>query len=354
MTRFLLSALALFAASILPVGPARAMCIPFPCDDCELLSRGQMNLIVFDRDAGRIGMVPNIRITGDAADFALVVPTPGLPTLSPASSLIWTEATALTAPVRARGFSSGDGGLLGCQSNQFDAPVSEGESAEDRSGVIVHDRVAVGAFIATILSSDDPEALVGWLNRHNFDVTTEEAAALAPFAARGWYFTTMKLDTSIPAGQRPAGGWDNNVDPVLIEYDGDDLEVPLAILDVNRAASLPMVFYVVDDHRADLDGFQTFYANRFDESEHAALQTRYPNLGAFVAPGRFLSRLDRTFQSTDAMAGSITIDEASTDDEFRRTTNSSNLWGAIPGDWLLLGLVPWMLRKRRGEARTFR
>jgi hypothetical protein len=350
MTRFLLSALAFFAASTLPLGPARAMCIPFPCDDCELLSRGQMNLVVFDRDAGRIKMVPNIRITGDAADFALVVPTPGLPTLSPASSLIWTEATALTAPLRTRGFSSGDGGL-GCQSTQFAAPT-DNESAEDRSGVIVHDRVAVGAFIATILSSDDPEALVGWLNRHNYDVTSEEAAALAPFVARGWFFTTMKLDTSIPAGQRPASGWDNNVDPVLIEYEGDDLEVPLAILDVNRAASLPMVFYVVDDHRAALEGFQTFYANRFDESEHAALLGLYPNLGEFVAPGRFLSRLDRTFQSTDAMAGSITIGEAATDDEFRRTTNSSNLWGAIPGDWLLLGLVPWMLRRMRSGDRT--
>ena len=340
MKRAALSGTAVLSALavILIDSPAGAMCAPFPCNDCTLTSFGQLNLVVMDRSLARIHLIPNIRLVGDAADFALVVPTPSDPTIVPAPKEIWSEALALTGPLGSFRRDT-DRFTLGCSTVTTEPLLPVGTD----DGVTVHRSETIGAFLATILSSSDPTALVRYLRERNFSVGSEESLAVVALVERGWFFTAMKLDTSHPAAQVPPDGWDNNVDPVMFTFEAGELEVPLSFLGINRAGWFPMVFYIVDNHRVTLSGFRTTYANRISDDEFRAIVTRHPRLSAYVASGRFFTRLDRTFKDFEPMAGFLRLERAPRDDEFRRM----NSWSGISADWLLLGAVPWLVRRMR-------
>lgn len=315
-------------------GRAQAICCPMPFgDDWQLVSQGQMNFVRLDRAAGRVQLIPNIRFTGNAEEFVLVIPTPTEPALTPVDKAIWTQLIALTAPTFPRR-SSGSGDY-GC-TERYDvlAPDGTGGSADD---VNVIRQQTVGAFIATLVTSPNPGALVDYLRRSGVPVTDAEARAFAPYTSRGWVFTVMRLDTSRPGTTVPANGWDNNVDPVLLTYAAPTLEVPLEILSINRGTFLPLVFFVVDDHRTTLPGFATVYANNLSRDEAAAAARLYPALAGWLAPGRTLTRLDHTYSSADEMTGSLLLTDAPTDAEFRRVNGVRQ--GALPLEWLLwLGL----------------
>jgi hypothetical protein len=331
-----------------PAAPtAGATCIPFPCGDCSLLANGQMSLVVMDRGAGTIEMIPNIRLSGPSPDFALVVPTPSLPELGPAEREIWADAVGLTAP--AGHDRSGDEGIFDC----FDSEVQYDASPPSDEDVIVHGQETINGLRATILSSDDADALVNWLQEHGYAIRAEDAELFTPFIERDWYFTAMRPDSG--ALEMPQEGWDTNVDPVSVLFRAPEFELPLPILTIHRGARLPIILFVVDDHRMEMPGFATEYANRVSASEHEAIATFYPAVAPYIGEGRFLTRLSRTFTSSASMQSSIFLERAANDDEFRRTGGGGSVFvpelGLLPLP--LLALRGWrsLARRRRAASR---
>jgi hypothetical protein len=328
-------------ATTLVPDPARSMCCPFPPDGFDIHSSGQLNWIVMHRDRGEIQMIPNVLIRGDAVPFSLVVPIPTLPRMEPVPSEIWTEAAALTAPSTRERIGS-DG--LGC-SEVESTPVFE---PQEDGGVVVHEERTVGAFLATVLSSDDAGALVDWLDANGFEITAAEEDEIEPLTDAGWFFVAMKLDTT--QVDPPDGGWNTTVDPISLTFPADELEVPLAFLSINRGPSLPLRFYVVDDHRVTLPGFGTFYANRISRGEMRAIADLHPNLSGYLGAGRFLTRLDRTFFGGDPMEETLTLARAPNDEEFRTIWGGGSFFlGFVrgwPGSVLLLAGVAGLLGSR--------
>lgn len=314
LTSLVLAGTLLFAgaAAILSPGSAVAVCVPFPCDECWVTNSGQLNLVVLDREANQVRLVPNIRFQGDSPVIALVVPTPAEPSLAPAGSRIWTEASALTSSASRNLTNDG----IGCGSGYDTVPVL---SPQEDGGVEVLSEQTVGGFRATTVRSDDPDALVDWLVAGGFSVSPSDAERFAPLIADGWVFTAMKSDSTLIM---PQDGWNASVDPVEFSWSGDGFEVPLGVLGINRSSSLPMTFYVVDAHRTRLLDFRASYANRVSRSELDAIRERYPTFGAYLREGQFLTRLDRSFFAGTPMEGRVPIEWASNDDEFR------NGWGA--------------------------
>lgn len=324
---------AVLAACALPASAGAVCCPVFPPGEF-LQSSGQLNLVV--RESGTIRLVPNIRFSGDADDFALIVPTPGLPQLAPVVGDLWDEAAQLTRPQTRQ---TTDG--LSCASTRTQFAVSADTGAG--GGVIVHSQQTVGAFDATIVSSTDPTALTTWLTDNGYLPDASQTAAFAPLVADGWYFTAMKLRPGTPV---PQGGWNTSVDPVEFTYDADEFDLPLDVLAINVAQFLTMTVYAVDDHRVDLPGFDTVYANRLSAGEVRAIAERYPTLAGYLASGRMITRLDRQF-SPAQLSGRIRLARAATDDEFRRIAQSP-----VPGDLLLLATpFAWFtLARRRREG----
>jgi hypothetical protein len=322
------------------------MCCPIgPPDERWILSRSQVNFVVVDREAGEIALIPNIRLRGNAADFALVVPTPSFPRLAKADRRIWEDARELTAPVRSQ---SRDGReFLSCSSQSL-APDSD-TRVTLQNDVTIHGRQTIGAFDATILSAEDPDALANWLNANGYAIPGSESGAFAPYVARGWFFTAMKLDTSDPGGQMPPGGWDADVDPVSLTYSANRLEIPLPILRINADLPLPMTFYVVDDRRTAVDGFRTAYANRISAAELLAIGRDRGSLASHLGVGSFLTRLDGTFRDRSAMTASTFVEDAPDDEEFRRIASAAP---PVPLELALFAIpvLYFRLRRRGGRA----
>jgi hypothetical protein len=188
---------------------------------------------------------------------------------------------------------------------------------------------------------------VDWLQENDFEIEDEDAAKFEPFVERDWFFTAMKPDTSDPGNQMPTVGWDNNVDPIMFTYDDDTFELPVQLLSINRTGRFPVVFYVVDDHRMTFDGFTTTYANKVNSNEYEEISRRYPSLGPFLAPRRFLTRLDKTYFPNTPMDESVFLERAGSDEEFRRTSGGFVI-GGIPLELVLL-FIPLVGRGvRRG------
>lgn len=318
----------------LEAAPASAVCVPFPCDACWVVNSGQLNLVILDRDEGLVRLVPNVRFQGDSPQIALVVPTPAVPTLEAAPARIWSDASALTAPVP----SDADFDGFGC--SQVDRQVAE-PTLDD---VTVLATQTVGAFSATTVESADPEAIVRWLRNEGFEVDAAAAARFAPLVADGWVFTAMKSDSSLVM---PEGGWNANVDPVEFRWSGNRFEIPLELLGTNRAGLLPMTFFVLDAHRVQIPDFAVNYANRLSRSETEAIGRLYPALGRYLLEGRFFTRLDRRFTSGTPMEGRVEITWAPHDEEFRQGVNRA---GGSAG-WLpLVAGLAALLALARGIA----
>lgn len=339
---------AALAAGAWFVGPASAICFPVPEEGQVLTSLGQLNLILFDRAANQVSLIPNLRFNGNSEDFALVVPTPGLPTLEAEAPELWREAETLTLPITTRSDFDLDH-PLSCSETDYEPVPSPTESFD----VIIHTTTQVGGMIATVLSSDDADALVTWLNSHGYHVDVSLTNRIAPYVERDWYFTAMRPDSSDSGNQMPPEGWDSNVDPVRFTWTGSTFELPLEILDINHGAPLPVVAYVVDDHRAAIDRFDAHYANRINAGELREIRAQYPHLGALLSEGRVLTRLAHSFGRNDAMIGTLPIVRARTDEEFR-LTRRGGLWFA--GDLGLLALaglstlLDGLRRKRRAQG----
>lgn len=319
-------------AILLGIAPrAGAICCPVPCVGCALQWNSQFNIAVLDRAAGRMRLVPNIQFGGVSPDFALVVPTPALPEFALAPAAIWTEVLQATQPLR-----SNTGSALGCQSNAVSPSTPDG-------GVTVHAQQTIGGLQATVISSSDAVGLVDWLVTHGYGLLPADAARFAPYVNRGWFFTAMRPDTTMVTGQMPPGGWNAQVQPVVISYPAATFEVPLDLLSINASSFSPIVVFAVDDHRMTLDGFRTDYANRLTASEFSAMQRLYPGLASFLQPGRFLTRLQYDMSGLNPPQGSVVLHQAPNDAEFRRTTgNFFAFAGAGP-----LALVALLLAARR-------
>jgi Uncharacterized protein conserved in bacteria (DUF2330) len=314
----------------------RAMCVPIPCRGCDLAWTGERNLIVMDRAAGRIRMIPDIALRGMSPDFALVVPTPTLPELEVAPGQLWSDLRLATEPPA----SERDNVGLSCMVtyNPSWSPVPAGD-------VFVHLDRRIGGLHARVISSDSPDALVEWLTTEGFALRPEDATRFAPYVARGFFFTTMRPDRTDPANVMPPGGWNASVNPVEIRWQANDVEVPLPLLAIGMTAWSPMSFDVVDEHRMELAEFETRYANRIDARELAAFRTRYPALATYLGAGKWITSMRRTFFDPDRqMAQDLPLEPAPEDEEFLPLPQARG--GGLGVDAVLLSLGIWAARRR--------
>ena len=136
-----------------------------------------------------------------------------------------------------------------------------------------------------------------------------------------------------------------NVNPVEFRYAADEVEVPLELMAINRDDFFPVIFYVVDDHRVDLAGFQTNYVNQISHTELTAINNGFSEVGSRLRPGAFLTRLDRTFRTSDAMTGSQMVVRAPSDRELR--WSNAPFGSVLPLESVLFLILPAGLLRRR-------
>ena len=242
--------------------------------------QGQITLVQFDRSAGLVHMVPNIRhrrgrrcarIGG--ADTGPPLPRSGRRADS------GTMRSRFTGRSRARRtVVAAERTMTGSR-----APVSTEYSGGD---VTVHGTGnVVGAFEADDQSPPTPWMIsAAWLTDRGFAFTTADEAAFEPLVADGWFFTAMTL---APGTTLPPSGWNRSVDPVRFSYEADAFVAPRQVL---IAAGSIGSFFVIDDHRMAM----TWLRHRVRQSHQLARCWRRsarhsPRFAEYVREGGFVT-----------------------------------------------------------------
>ena len=325
----------LFALLVLLPTDGYAPCVMFTPPDQELNGTGQRAFIAYNPQTRQVNLVPSINISGEATEFAVVIPTPSIPKLDTVDRRIFRELNDLTMPVtRWRG----GGGSSGC--NVFTTEDSgDGvfvDSAGEEDGVTVISEQEVGAFDTVILTADNPMALTDWLDEHGYRHSINDNVILQGYIDQKWVFTAMRLRVEFTGGgRRSARFFDQPIDPILLTYMAERLIYPLRLTSISAREGTDVTVYILTPNKMHFPSAKIEYANWITESERDAIRLRYPTLGSFIGESRYLTRLRRSFARTE-MDTDFELVRHQDNQEFRRVRYMG--FTSLP-DILLLGLM---------------
>ena len=116
------------------------------------------------------------------------------------------------------------------------------ESGSTVQSVRVYGQIRLDHYEAGILGAEDASALLDWLQRDGYHVTTDAAEVLDAYIREGWAFVAVKL---APGEKRH---YDNEMLPALtLAFRGDRLVFPLRISSISTVDTVRMTLYVIGD-----------------------------------------------------------------------------------------------------------
>ena len=209
---FLLAVIILMAPSLVF---ADGMIVPPP--DYWMQETDQQAVILYDK--GVETLVVSTTFRGNADDFAWIVPVPGKPEVSGGSDELFTSLQELT------------GYPYTYEPNYYGLGTSEDKVSG--GGVTVVETKQIDYYDVTVLSSDEQNALVNWLQEHEFDFPDSASYILNSYIENGWYFVAMRinpesLDWTDVTEQLRTG----HATPVVISFETDNIVYPLKISSV--------------------------------------------------------------------------------------------------------------------------
>ncbi len=309
----------------------------------DIWEPSQLALILYDPEAQREEMIIQVGFQSMSADFAWIVPVPGVPELTAEENTPFYELSRLTRPLeRDRG--------LDCGCSDTERPVDYG--ADNQEDVTVLDDQAVGVFHALTLEASDAGALAdslgawGYLHEENEE---QVVSSLQHYVAKSWYFVAMKIDSADARAEYQNNYYYGGLQPVRFAFVTDAVVYPMHISAISAVANTDVLLYVCADHRMTFDGASTEYANWFSESELDAVRKSYTTLPALLAQPCFLTKLRRTFRPQE-MTEDIYLERAESDREYRQIRYS----GVPAAEGLLfviLGILLTLARRRRLPTR---
>ena len=200
--------------------------------------------VMIELPEGREALLLQTTYHGPAEDFAWIIPVPGQPgkddvfEASPRfmdSLLLGTRPRVVTTVNRQQSLLPGSHGGLG-----------GGLGAEP---VIVHDRMAVGIYDVTILSTLRASALEDWLNEHGYGVPEGSDAVLDDYVLKRWYFVALKIQPKAAGGRRVL----SDVEPIGIRFDTEKLVYPLTISRISSRERTALLLMALTNANVECD-----------------------------------------------------------------------------------------------------
>lgn len=187
-----------------------------------------------------------IRYSGAPEDFVWVLPVPSPEvTIDVADDLFFAELESQTAPQIAPPPlppldcppPPEDDCLFGCGGGDA---AGGAQDAGGSGGVEVYQEEVVGPYETVVIGSEDPGALVAWLNDHGYAVPESTTPTIRHYTERGSLFVVLRLapDQGVSAMQ-----------PVRVDYPGYMGTFPLRMVTVGAYSSLIMTLWIVAEQR---------------------------------------------------------------------------------------------------------
>jgi len=161
-------------------------------------------------------LIISVNFSGDATDFAWIIPVPGKPEVSEGADELFTGLNQLTAPkVTSSGYKGV--GMFG---------VSELSGSLPQVSVIETKKVDI--YDVAVLTAENSTALQEWLESHGYEYPENRAYLLNSYINKGWYFVAAKVSTEALgyAGSQLKTG---HATPLKMSFATDKIVYPLKI-----------------------------------------------------------------------------------------------------------------------------
>lgn len=238
--KFAAVASALVAPLVIGIGEARA-CGGFFCGRQPVDQTAER--ILFEIGEGSVTMTTQISFSGDAENFAWILPLPEVPDAESLAIFPQRALTALdtnTGPVFAlptdcyNGFPQAGGG--------FNATASTGgtDGAPVDPPVEVHVRAEVGGYDVAVVESEDPDALIEWLRTEGYRVTEPMEPYIELYTKEGMKFLALKLLETADV---------NDITPFRFTLPGDVPSIPLRMTALAAEPEMSILVFIMGDQR---------------------------------------------------------------------------------------------------------
>ena len=252
LTPLLVALVSLTSGLVLSASSALA-CGGFFCSAVQLEPVEQnAERILFEIEDGVITATVEIKYSGEPEGFAWVVPTRAsdgdelnLQVEVPGDVLsLLDDATAPSIIPPPTECSSANRGLMA--PGMFAESAMSDDDDDGSAPVDVEDLPQVGPYEPQLVSSDDPDALVAWLNDNDYLITPEMEPFVADYVAQGMKFLAMKL----APGSEVA-----DVAPISMSYEGDSPSIPIVLTGVAAEPEMGVMAFIAADVRYESANF---------------------------------------------------------------------------------------------------
>lgn len=196
------------------------------------------------------------QFSGDAVDFALVMPFGAQPEIKEAPKRLFERLEDLTNPEQ--DFFIDD--CIDC------GPVPLALDSRQESSVEVVEQRDVGEYAATTLRANDADELLQWLNDNGYDVPDSKQRTLNYYVGNDTaYFVALKVNLD-EANIGTDGQILGELDPISFEFKSDEAMLPLRLMsDEQSTDRINLVVYAMGDEQLYIPGAELQYAQKLSD-----------------------------------------------------------------------------------------
>ncbi|MCE9554007.1 MAG: DUF2330 domain-containing protein [Planctomycetes bacterium] len=161
-----------------------ACCVSYP-SGMPVVNADQTVIILWDAATKTQHFIRQASFKSAAADFGFLIPTPSRPELDESGDEAFSHLRNLTEPDVVEKSKPWGGIGIGCGMSPSALPT--------KSAVTVLEEKRVAGFNAVVLQAQSADALAQWLGDHHYSFSPEVKAWAAPYIAKGWNITALKV-----------------------------------------------------------------------------------------------------------------------------------------------------------------
>ena len=222
--------------------------------------------ILFVREGDRVEAHIQIQYDGDPERFAWVIPVTALPEVRVSSQALFDNLLSATVPAFAQqssfdcqgndrrgGWGCQDAALAGSLADEsFGTAGGDDGAQNDGGGPEIVARGVAGAFQYDILQGGTVDELVNWLNDNNYQQDEDAPDILAQYLAEDYLFVAVKLQS---------GAGIDEIQPLVLDYQGDAPCIPLRLTAIAAADDMPVRAFFMGDARTVPTNYQLVEPN---------------------------------------------------------------------------------------------
>jgi len=265
---------ALVAPLVAGIGEARA-CGGFFCGRQPVDQTAER--ILFEIGEGSVTMTTQISFSGDADDFAWILPLPEVPDVESLAVFPQRALTALdtnTGPVFALPTDCYGRFPLAGGVNAVGATGASDGGVPEEPPVQVHVRAEVGGYDVAVVESEDPGALIEWLRNEGYRVTEPMEPYIELYTKESMKFLALKLLETADV---------SDITPFRFTLPGDVPSIPLRMTALAAEPEMSILVFVMGDQRFEGKNWENIVIDDgrilFDPSSYP-LKTNWTSLVA--------------------------------------------------------------------------